>query len=157
MLPSPLRLGLAPLLRWRRTRRTAKRFRQGDVAYVATSADQVAAWVWVSRLHSFRCRWSGLHFRLDPDEAYLYDLWSFPEHRASGAGPFVMRAAIDDLHRIGDVSRVYGYILRDNRANQSLTRVILGFEQVQRVKDLRILSRIALQLPFTAQPSGVAA
>ncbi len=151
-LPALLRPALSPLLQRRRERRTAERLRRGDVAYVATRDDQVAAWVWASRSTSFRCRWSGLRFHLQPDEAYLYDLWSFPAHRTSGAGAFVMHGALEDLHDSGQVVKAYGYVLRDNRANQLLTRVVFGFEQVQRVKDLRVLSRLAWQLPFTDTP-----
>ncbi|MCW2600028.1 MAG: hypothetical protein JWM02_1857 [Frankiales bacterium] len=139
-------------LRARRRERNAERLAKGDLAYVATAGADVAAWIWVSREPSVHCRWSGLHFSLEPDEAYIYDLWSFPAHRATGAGAFVMQGLLEDLRRRGEVSRVYGYILRDNRPNQVLTRVVFGFEQVQRVKDLRVLSRLAWQLPFTEDP-----
>ena len=141
------------LLHRRRTERRAARFAKGDVAYVATSGGDVAAWAWVSRLPSFRCRWSGLRFTLRPDEGYLYDLWSYPAYRTAGAGAFVMRGLLDDLHQQGEVVRVYGYVLTDNRPSQVLHRIVLGFEQVQRVRAVRVLSRFAWQLPFTDDPA----
>jgi hypothetical protein len=136
----------------RLAQRNADRFAQGDIAYVATAGQEVAAWLWLSRGPSVRCRWSGLHFSLEPHEAYIYDLWSYPAHRDAGAGAFVMVGLLEDLYRRGEVTRVYGYILRDNRRNQVLTRIVFGFEQVQRVKDIRVLSRRAWQLPGTDRP-----
>ncbi|MGB8650063.1 MAG: GNAT family N-acetyltransferase [Mycobacteriales bacterium] len=140
-------------LRARRVARRAARLAKGDVAYVATAGQAVAAWAWVSRLPSLRCRWSGLRFTLHSDEAYLYDLWSFPSFRTAGAGAVVMRGLLEDLHRQGEVKRVYGYVERENRPSQVLHRIVLGFEQVQQVKDIRVLSRVAWQLPFTDRPS----
>ena len=138
----------------RRVARRAARFAKGDVAYVATRGPEVAAWAWVSRQPAFRCTWSGLRFHLRADEAYLYDLWSYPTYRATGAGAFVMRGLLQDLHEQGDVARVYGYVLTDNRPSQVLHRMVLGFEQVQQVKDLRLLSRFAWQLPLTDRPAS---
>jgi ribosomal protein S18 acetylase RimI-like enzyme len=139
-------------LRARSTGRRAQRFAKGEIAYVATAGPDVAAWLWLSASRSFQCHWSGLHFSLQPDEAYIYDLWSYPAYRDAGAGSFVMRGLLEDLHRQGDVARVYGYIMRENRPNQVLTRVVFGFEQVQQVKDIRVLGRRGWQLPFTAKP-----
>jgi hypothetical protein len=139
-------------LRDSQLRRRADRFARGDVAYVAVADGDVAAWAWVSLASEVHCRWSGLRFHLQPGEAYLYDLWAFPGRRAGGAGAFVMRGLIDDLHRTGSASQVYGYVLSDNRASQVLHRLGLGFEQVQEVRAARLLSRWAWQLPFSADP-----
>ncbi|MCU1602205.1 MAG: hypothetical protein JWO22_2914 [Frankiales bacterium] len=148
---------IAPIrraLQARRARRQAARFAQGDVAYVATQDGAVAAWAWASQAATFHCRWSGLRFRLATDEAYLYDLWCFPAHRRTGAGVVVMRALMADLHSRG-AARVYGYVLQDNRASQVLHRLVLGFEQVQVVSSLRVLSHWAWQLPRVGpQQSG---
>lgn len=136
----------------RRVRRSEARFAKGDVAYVAMSGEEVAAWAWVSLQPVVRCRWSGLRFTLRPGEAYLYDLWSFPGQRAAGAGAFVMRGMLDDLYERHEASRVYGYILCENRPSQVLHRLVLGFEQVQRISSVRILSHWAWQLPLTQVP-----
>jgi ribosomal protein S18 acetylase RimI-like enzyme len=139
-------------LRARRLQRNQRRLADGDIAFVATVDGEVAAWAWVSRLPSVQCHWSGLRFRLAPDEAYIYDLWSFPAYRSIHAGPFVIRSLIEDAHASGEVSWVFGYVLRENRLSQVMLRAMLGFEQVQTVKDLRVLSRFAMQLPHTDQP-----
>ena len=160
--PSPLswpviermaqRPALARLRARRQVRSRAARFGAGDVAYVAAAGGRVAAWVWVSRRARMHCRYSGLRFRLQPGEAYLYDLWTVPDYRANNAGVFVMRGAIHDLNERGDASQVYGYVQRDNRPSQVLHRLLLGFQQVQEVKGLRLLSLWARQLPFTERP-----
>lgn len=137
----------------RRVRRQAARFARGDVAYVASHGHEVAAWAWVSQEPQIRCTWSGLRFRLLPDEAYLYDLWCFPPYRHSGAGAFVMRGLLRDLHDRGLAERAYGYVQRDNRSSQVLHRLVLGFEQVQVVRSFRLLSHWAWQLRGSGQPS----
>ncbi|MCW2674616.1 MAG: hypothetical protein JWP14_3205 [Frankiales bacterium] len=136
----------------RRARRQAARFACGDVAYVALHGPKVAAWAWVSQQPEVRCTWSGLRFRLLPGEAYLYDLWCFPEYRRSGAGVVVMRGLLRELHDRGDAERAYGYVLQDNRASQVLHRLVLGFEQVQVVRSFRLLSHWAWQLRDSGQP-----
>jgi hypothetical protein len=140
------------LLARRRQRRHQARFAKGDVAYVALDGDEIAAWAWVSQQRQVRCSWSGLRFTLAPREAYLYDLWSYPEHRTAGAGRFVMAGLMRDLADNHGVTRVYGYVLRGNRVSQVLHRLVLGFEQVQQVRDLRVLSTWAWQLPWTISP-----
>lgn len=139
-------------LRSRRLQHNQRRLADGDIAFIATVDGEVAAWAWVSRLRSVQCHWSGLHFRLAPDEAYIYDLWSFPAYRSTHAGPYVIRGLIEDAHSRGEVNWVFGYVLRENRLSQVMLRVMLGFEQIQTVKDLRVLSRFAVQLPHTDQP-----
>lgn len=133
-------------------RRRSARFAKGDEAYVATLGDQVVAWAWVGRQPVVHCRWSGLHFVLKPNEAYLYDLWSSLRHRSSNPGAFVMKSMLQDLRERGEVARVYGYVTTDNRPSQVMHRLVLGFQQVQQVKSVRLLSHWAWQLPGTVTP-----
>jgi ribosomal protein S18 acetylase RimI-like enzyme len=135
-----------------RLRRFGQRFAKGDIAYLAVQDGQAVAWTWVSRAPAIHCHWSGLRFHFAPDEAYVYDLWCSPEHRRHGAAAFVMRGALSDLAARGEARQVYGFVLRDNRPSQVLHRLVLGFEQVQEVQDLRVLGRRGVQLPGTLRP-----
>jgi ribosomal protein S18 acetylase RimI-like enzyme len=132
--------------------RSRRRLLAGDVAFVATVDGQLAAWTWVSRQPVVHCRWSGLHFRLAPHEAYIYDLYTFPDFRHTKAGAFVVRGLVEDARRTGEFDWVFGYVMRENRPSQLMLRLMLGFEQVQVVKDLQVLSRFGVQLPFTEDP-----
>ncbi|MCW2778051.1 MAG: hypothetical protein JWN17_1776 [Frankiales bacterium] len=135
-----------------RRRRHRARFARGDVAYVATLDGELAAWAWVALGPHVDCRWSGLHFELDPGDAYLYDLWSFPVVRSSGAGAFVVEEMLRDLRERGLADRAFGYVLRGNRASQVMHRLVLGFSQVQEVRGVRVMSHWAWQVPDSAVP-----
>jgi hypothetical protein len=113
------------------TRELAARFAAGDVAYVARAEGQPAAWAWVSQAPQVRCPWSGLRFELLPDEAFVHDLWSFPGHRHTGAAAFVMRGLLRDLGERGAATSAFACVPRENRENQALHRLLLGFEQLQ--------------------------
>lgn len=137
----------------RRRRQVPDTVARGDVAYLATVADQVVGWIWLSRV-SHRDRWSGLRFRLAPAECYAYDLWSLPEYRAKGVGAFLMAGLLRDLAEETTLEWVYGYIDRSNAPNQTLLRMVFGFRTVQAVKHLSVLNARGWQIPLTDRPPG---
>jgi ribosomal protein S18 acetylase RimI-like enzyme len=134
--------------------KTAKRFlRRGDRGHVATVSGSFAGWMWLSRT-SHRDPWSGLRFRLAPDEAYVYSMWVEPEFRPLGVGAMLMASQLSEVQRAGEVSRVYGWVDSPNREMQLLIRMVFGFEQVQTVRRARLLHMIGLQLPGTDEPKS---
>jgi GNAT superfamily N-acetyltransferase len=143
-------LSLAPVPA-RRRRQVPAAIARGDIAYLATVDGEVAAWIWLSRV-SHRDSWSGLRFRLRPEECYCYDLWSAERYRALGVGAFVMAALLDDLARDASLRWVYGYVDRANRANQLLTRMVFGFTTMQVVTHLCLLDVRGWQIPYTDRP-----
>ena len=135
-----------------RRRLAGPRLRRGDVLYIGFAGDEVAAWVWSTKVPAHRAPWSGLRFRLAPNEAYSYDLYAAPAHRHDGAGAFVMAALLSDLHEDPACDRVYTDIGIDNRPSQMLNRMVFGFTDVQRVRCARILDRWGAKVPFSDAP-----
>jgi GNAT superfamily N-acetyltransferase len=130
----------------------AKSFlRRGDRGHVATVGGRFAGWMWLSRV-SHRDPWSGLRFRLAPDEAYVYAMWVEPEFRPLGVGAMLMATQLSEVQRAGDVSRVYGWVDSNNREMQLLTRMVFGFVQVQTVRRARLLHLTGVQVPRSDEP-----
>jgi len=132
--------------------KTASSFlERGDRGYVAAVDGRFAGWLWLSRV-SHRDPWSGLRFRLAPDEAYLYAMWVEPEYRKLGVGAMLLATQLSDVRREADVSRVYGWVDEANREMQVLIRMVFGFKPVQRVRRVRILHLLGWQLPRSDEP-----
>jgi ribosomal protein S18 acetylase RimI-like enzyme len=137
----------------RRLKQVPAAMARGDVAYVATVDDQVAGWIWLSRV-SHRDPWSGLRFSLAPAECYAYDLWSLPQYRTQGIGAFLLAGLLNDLAEDPTLEWVYGYVDRANTRNQLLLRMVFGFRTVQAVKHVCMLDSRGWQIPFTDRPPG---
>jgi len=136
----------------RRLARNARGFlARGDEGYVATVGGRFAGWLWLSRV-SHRDPWSGLRFRIAPDEAYSYAMWAEPEHRHLGVGAKLMASLLADAKDDPALTRVYGWVDADNREMQVLIRMVFGFTDVQQVRRARVLHLFGVQVPASDRP-----
>lgn len=135
----------------RRSKEAQPFLARGDRGYLATLDGRFAGWLWLSRV-SHRDPWSGLRFRIAPDEAYVYAMWAEPNYRKLGIGGLLMSAVLSDLQREAAIKRVYGWVDSGNREMQVLIRMAFGFTQIQRVRRARLLHLIGWQLPWSDAP-----
>jgi ribosomal protein S18 acetylase RimI-like enzyme len=125
--------------------------KRGDSGYVVTVRGSFAGWLWMSRV-SHRDPWSGLRFRIAPDEAYIYAMWAEPEYRELGIGAALMAALLADVQDDPALDRVYGWVDEPNREMQLLVRMMFGFQEVQKVRRARVLHLAGVQVPLTDRP-----
>ena len=123
---------------------------RGDHGFAALVDGRYAGWIWLSR-ESHRDPWSGLRIRLAADEAYAYALWIEPDFRPKGVARLLMVAMLTSVHADPALSRVYGWVDRENRESQMLLR-LLGFKNVQSVRRVMLLERFGRALPRTDRP-----
>lgn len=112
---------------------------RGDAGFIALDEGRAVGWIWLSRV-SRQDPNSGLHIRLAPDEGYAYYLWTRPEARQAGAGPALVTAMLSRAQADPELTRIYGWVDRDNRRSQVLLRM-LGFTEVQSVRRVQVLRR----------------
>ena len=124
---------------------------RGDQGFAAVADGRFAGWIWLSRA-SHRDRWSGLNVRLAADEGYAYALWIEPELRPKGVARVLMVAMLSAVHTDPALTRVYGWVDRQNRESQMLLR-LLGFKNVQSVKRVMLLDRFGRALPRSDRPA----
>jgi GNAT superfamily N-acetyltransferase len=95
------------LLPRRRSKEARPFLARGDRGYLATLDGRFAGWLWLSRV-SHRDPWSGLRFRIAPDEAYVYAMWGEPEFRKLGVAGLLMSAVLSErAARSGDQPRLW--------------------------------------------------
>jgi hypothetical protein len=76
---------------------------------------------------------------LEPDEAYLFDFFLFPEYRGGLAVREIPNAAINHLRSIG-VSKFYGYYFTDNLQALWWHRAILHATEIKVLKAHKFLT-----------------
>lgn len=123
----------------------------GHVGYFLMLEGDLAARILVSR-ESWRGTRFGLNFQLAPDEAYVYGAEAYMPYRRLGVAAAVVEAMLSDLQADPGLTRVYGWIDRENRQQQALLRMVFGFSQVQTVKRALLLRRINWQVPHSDHP-----
>jgi RimJ/RimL family protein N-acetyltransferase len=123
---------------------------RGDVGFAAISEGRFGGWVWLSR-RSHRDPWSGLTYRLAPDEAYGYALWVPPDLRTQGVPRALMIRMLQNVYADPALSRMYASADKRNRESQMLLR-LLGFKDVQEVTRVRVLGRVGRRLPRSDRP-----
>lgn len=124
---------------------------RGDQGFAAVVDGRFAGWIWLSR-SSHRDPWSGLRIRLAADEGYAYALWIEPDLRPKGVARVLMVAMLTAVHDDPELTRVYGWVDRENRESQMLLR-LLGFKNVQSVRRVMVLDRVGRAVPGTDRPA----
>lgn len=134
-----------------RLRLLPERARRGDVCMVAHVEDQVAGWLFFSRV-SHRDPWSGLHVRLASDERYGYDLWIKSRYRRSGVGLYLAKMGFRWVSMWGDPVWMYFTVDRENVASQNLVREALYARDIGKVSWARVGDRWGMVVPFSTRP-----
>jgi len=80
-----------------------------------------------------------LGIELEPDEAYMFDFFLFPECRGSSVVKDLPSAAISYLKKLG-LSKFYGYYFSDNLQALWWHRAFLHADEIKKVKTHRFLS-----------------
>jgi ribosomal protein S18 acetylase RimI-like enzyme len=121
---------------------------EGDIASVALLEGRIVGQAWATRITK-----GDVQVRLAADEAYIYGLGTDERYRSMGTAVAVMSELLSALACDG-VSRVYGYVDRRNRVSQVVHRTLLGFEQVQRARRVRLFRRWGFVVPGSAHPAS---
>jgi RimJ/RimL family protein N-acetyltransferase len=134
-----------------RIRFQADRERRGDICFVALLEQKPVGWLFLARA-THRDPWSGLKVRLATDEIYCYDLWINSSQRRGGVARYLTQTMVRWCASQPDLSRVYAWVDRENRASQKLCKDVLGFVDCQHVSYARILNRYGVAIPFSDRP-----
>ena len=107
------------------------RFERGEYVWTAhNSADRIVSYCWVTRrpveIGEISCAISPR-----PDEIYLYDAFTFTEHRGQNLYPAIMHRILLHSHEAG-LQRALIFVMSDNVASIRGVRKA-GFREFQRV------------------------
>ncbi len=105
---------------------------------IATKNDACVGFIRWTRDNNF---WDLVKFEilLEPDEAYMFDFFIFPEYRGGSAVMEISNLVINHLRSIG-VSKFYGYYFMDNLQALWWHRAILRASEIKRIKAHKLLT-----------------
>jgi L-amino acid N-acyltransferase YncA len=130
------------------------RFARGEHFWIAHQADDILAYCWATQepveIGEIRCVMSPRS-----DEVYLYDAFTFAEHRGQNLYPALLQRMLDASRKAG-LRRALIFVMSDNTASIRGVQKA-GFREFQRVTCRNIFgfARYAYQ-PLLNAPAGVA-
>ena len=129
-----------------------KALARGDRGYFLWVGDSLAGWHWVAK-QTHRDTWSGIKFRLQPGDAFLYDLWMEADRRGTRHTLALTDWTATNLKNDPEVKRVFTLIEADNHSSMLLVQRY-GFSVIQQVGIVRFAGRIGWHVPWTNRPNS---